>query len=76
MHPALQGLIVGVVIGVVLVIFEYVMINKAVTERAKKYNRRPEFDVTDRRRMHSMLRFAFVLPFGFALMFWIVSFAR
>jgi hypothetical protein len=76
MESALQGLVVGIAVGIALLNFEYVMINKAVSERAKKYNRKPEFDVTDRRRMHSMARFAFLLPFGFALMFWIVSFAR
>jgi hypothetical protein len=76
MNTALQGLLIGLAIAALLVIFEYVMINKAVNERAKKYNRKPEFDVTDRRRMHSMLRFAFLLPFGFAVIFWIISFAK
>jgi hypothetical protein len=76
MDSALHGLLVGLAISAALLIFEYVMINKAVNERAKKYNRKPEFDVTDRRRMHSMLRFAFLLPIGFAVIFWIVSFAR
>jgi hypothetical protein len=76
MQAALQGLVVGLAIGIALLVFEYVAINKAVTERAKKYNRKPEFDVTDRRRMQSMARFAFLLPFGFAIMFWIVSFAQ
>lgn len=76
MEFALQGLVVGLAVGIALLLFEYVSINKQVAERAKKYNRKPEFDVTDRRRMHSMMRFAFVLPFGFALIFWIISFAR
>jgi hypothetical protein len=76
MHSALQGLIVGLAIALLLLGFEYMAINKAVNERAKKYNRKPEFDVTDRRRMNSMMRFAFMLPFGFAAIFWIVSFAQ
>ena len=76
MHPALQGLLVGLGVGVLLLIFEYVMISKAVNERAQKYHQKPEFDVTDRRRMHSMMRFAFVLPFGFAVIFWMISFAQ
>ena len=76
MHPALLGLLVGLGVGIVLLVFEYVMIGKAVNERAKKYNRKPEFDVTDRRRMESMMRFAFMLPFGFAAIFWIISFAE
>jgi uncharacterized BrkB/YihY/UPF0761 family membrane protein len=76
MDSALRGLLIGLAISAALLIFEYMMINKAVHERAKKYNRKPEFDVTDRRRMHSMLRFAILLPIGFAVIFWIVSFAR
>ena len=76
MDSALHGLIIGLAIGAALLIFEYMMINKAVNERAKKYNRKPEFDVTDKRRMHSMLRFAVLLPIGFAVGFWILSFAR
>ena len=48
MDSALQGLLIGLAIAVLLLVFEYMMINKAVNERAKKYNRKPEFDVTDR----------------------------
>jgi hypothetical protein len=76
MDSALHGLLIGLAIGAALLIFEYMMINKSVNERAKKYNRKPEFDVTDKRRMHSMLRFALLLPFGFAIGFWIISLAR
>jgi hypothetical protein len=72
MQPALHGLIVGIAIGLALLLFEYIMISRAVSERAKKYNRKPEFDVTDKRRMHSMLRFAVILPLGFAAGFWLV----
>ena len=76
MQSALNGLYIGLAISVALLIFEYMMINKAVNERAKKYNRKPEFDVTDKRRMHSMLRFAILLPLGFAAGFWIISLAQ
>ncbi|HUQ74280.1 MAG TPA: hypothetical protein VM183_06090 [Burkholderiales bacterium] len=72
MQSALHGLIVGFGLGALLLLFEFVMLNKAVNERAKKYNRKPEFDVTDRRRMHSILRFALVLPIGFAAAFWLL----
>jgi hypothetical protein len=72
MQAALNGLMVGFGLGALLLLFEFVMLNKAVTERAKKYNRKPEFDVTDRRRMHSILRFALVLPIAFAGGFWLI----
>jgi hypothetical protein len=70
MHPALQGALIGLGIGAVLVLFEFIFINKAVNERAKKLNRKAEFDGTERRRMSTILRFALVLPVGFAFIFW------
>ena len=70
MHPALQGALIGLGIGAFLTIFEYMMISKAVNERAKTYNRKPEFDVTDRRRMSTIMRFGVVLPIAFAIVFW------
>ena len=60
MPPALQGALVGLAIGVVLVLFEFMMLNKEVNERAKKFNRKAEFDVTERRRMSTITRFAFI----------------
>jgi uncharacterized BrkB/YihY/UPF0761 family membrane protein len=72
MQAALNGLLVGLGLGLLLLLFEFVALNKAVNERAKKYNRKPEFDVTERRRMHSMLRFAVIVPLGFAAAFWLV----
>jgi len=72
MHPALQGALVGLGVGVSLLIFEYMALNKQVNERAKKYNRAPEFDVTERRRLATIRNFALLLPFGFALAFWII----
>jgi hypothetical protein len=72
MQAALHGLLTGLGLGVLLLVFEYVMLSKEVGERAKKYNRKAEFDVTEKRRMHSMLRFALMLPVGFAAGFWLI----
>ena len=72
MQSALHGLAVGIALGVALLLFEYVAINRAVNERARKYHQKAEFDVSDKRRMHSMARFAFVLPFAFAFFFWLL----
>ena len=72
MHPALQGALIGLALGLLLVAFEYFALNRMANERAKKFNRKAEFDVTDRRRMHTIFRFALVLPIGFAAAFWLM----
>ena len=70
MHPALQGALIGLGIGAFLTLAEYVMLSKAVNERAKRFNRKAEFDVTDRRRIATIGRFSVILPFAFAAAFW------
>jgi len=70
MNPALQGLLIGLGLGAFFILFEFLALNKAVNERAKKLNRKAEFDVTDKRRMATITRFAALLPFAFALAFW------
>ena len=72
MNPTLQGALIGLAIGVVLVLFEFMMLNKEVNERAKKFNRKAEFDVTERRRMATITRFACLLPIAFAAGFWLI----
>jgi len=72
MHPAVEGALIGLAIGAVLVLFEFLMLNRDVNERAKRYHRKAEFDVTERRRMATITRFAAVLPIAFAAGFWLI----
>lgn len=72
MHPALQGALVGLGIGVVLLVFEYMALSKQVNERAKKYNKAPQFDVTEKRRLATIRNFVPILIIGFALGFWMI----
>ena len=72
MHPALQGALIGAGIGIFLFIFEYMELSKGVNERAKKYNKKPEFDITEMRRMAMVRNFIPILAGGFALAFWII----
>jgi len=72
MNPVVQGALIGLGIGVALVVLEYLLINQSVNQRAKKLNRKATFDVTERRRMASIMRFALVLPIGFAAAFWFI----
>ena len=73
MHPAIQGALIGAAIGFLLVAAEYLLRRKGVNDRAARLNRKAELDVTERRRISSMTRFALLLPAAFALGFWIVS---
>jgi len=72
MNPVVEGALIGLGVGALLVIFEYLLINQAVNERAKKLNRKAAFDITERRRMATIMRFAVVLPIGFAAAFWLI----
>jgi hypothetical protein len=72
MHPALEGALIGAGIGLFLIGAEYLLLKQNVNERAQRFRRKAEFDVTERRRMSSMWRFAVLLPIGFALGFWMV----
>ncbi len=73
MHPAVEGALIGTGVGLFLVGVEYLLLRKAVNERAEKRKRKAEFDVTERRRISSLTRFAVILPFAFAVGFWIVA---
>lgn len=70
MGVALHGALIGFGVGAFLVLAEYLLLSKAVSERAKKLNRKAEFDVTERRRISSIARFALILPPAFAFVFW------
>ncbi len=72
MHPALQGGLIGLGVGVFLLIFEYLALRKQVNERAKRYNKAPEFDVTETRRLATIRNFVPILVIGFAAAFWII----
>lgn len=70
MHIALQGLLIGAGVGVVLFLFEYFAAHKSAAERGKHQARKPELNQDERARITTMLRFGFILPFAFAIGFW------
>ena len=73
MHPATIGALVGLGLGALLVLSEYLLLSKAVNERAKrKGQRKAVFSGIERERMKSLVRFSLVLPPAFALGCWIV----
>jgi hypothetical protein len=72
MHIALQGALIGLALGVFLVIFEYYAVKRAVEERAEMQHKKPQFEPTDRKRVHTVLNFAFFIPPAFALGAWLI----
>ena len=73
MHPALQGLLIGVGIALVLLIFEYMSANRSAAERGKKMAKKPELSQDERARIASMARFCFFLPIIVAVVYWLVA---
>ena len=71
MHIALKGLLVGIAVAAVLLLFEYTMAQKSSRERGKKMARTPELNQDERARLRSMVRFSFILPPLFAAIFWL-----
>ena len=71
MNPAMEGFLIGLVIGVILVAYEYHAVKKQVEERAATRHVKPEWEPQDRNRVMTVLRFAIFLPPGGALVFWL-----
>ncbi|MDQ5848638.1 MAG: hypothetical protein M3544_06690 [Pseudomonadota bacterium] len=72
MHPAIQGLLVGLGVAVFLLGAEYFLLKKNRDDRAKRLKRTQSFDQTERGRIATMLRFCILVPLGFAAAFWVI----
>ena len=73
MHPALQGLLAGIVLAAFFVFFEYMAANRSAAERAKKMAKKQEWNQDEKARVQSIIRFAMVVPFGVALIWWLTA---
>jgi hypothetical protein len=75
LHPALEGLIVGIIVAIVLYGLEYYLLKKQARERAIRHHKpnQVEFDSTEKARLHSVGRMCFVVPPFFAAMYWMIS---
>jgi hypothetical protein len=72
MNEAIQGALIGLAIGVVLLGTEWMLLRKAAAEQAAKLHRAAVLDDIARNRIKTMARFALVLPFAFAFAFWYI----
>jgi hypothetical protein len=70
MEEAIKGAVLGGIIGVILVFFEVTALKKNAKERAEKLHRVAELDETERLRIKTLTRFAFILPIAFGAAFW------
>lgn len=74
MHPALKGLLAGIALGVILLLFEYTAAQKSAAERAKKMAQKKELNQDERARIRTLSRFAFfILPPLGAAIFWLMD---
>ena len=67
-----EGALIGIAIGAVLVAFEYFALKKDLKERGIRLHKTFEMDATEKNRIKSVLRFSVLLPIGFAIGFWII----
>jgi hypothetical protein len=73
MNIWLQGALVGAVLAVILIFFEYGAINREIAERSKRLARKVDWDSNQKSRMRGMLTFGAVLPVGCAVGAWLIS---
>lgn len=67
-----EGGLIGLAVAVVLVLGEYLLIQKSAKERAARFHRKVEIDSSEESRMRAITRFSIFLPFGFALAWWVI----
>jgi hypothetical protein len=72
MHPAVQGLLAGLALAVILLIFEYSAVSREIAEKSKKLAKKVDWDSNQKARIRGMWTFAFILPIGFAIGAWLL----
>jgi hypothetical protein len=73
MNSWLQGALGGAVLAAVLIIFEYLAIQREVAERSKRLAKKVDWDSNQKSRMRGMIKFGLVLPIGGAIGVWLLS---
>ena len=70
MNIALEGLLAGAALAAILIIFEYIAINREVAERSKRIAKKVDWDSNQRSRMRGMVTFGIALTIGGAIGAW------
>jgi len=72
MNIWIEGALVGAGIAAVLIIFEYLAIQREIAERSKRMAKKVEWDSNQHARLRGMIRFGLLLPIGCAIGAWLV----
>jgi hypothetical protein len=72
MNIWLEGALAGAGLAVVLIVFEYMAINREVAERSKRVAKKVDWDSNQISRMRGMITFGLVLPVGGAIGAWLI----
>lgn len=72
MPPALEGLLYGAGLAVLLLFAEYWLQRRIAVARAQEKKRAVELEPEQRRRIASMARFCIFIPPAFAAAFWLI----
>ena len=70
MNIALKGLLIGAALAAVLIIFEYLAINREIAERSKRMAKKVDWDSNQHSRMRGMITFGIALTIGGAVGAW------
>jgi hypothetical protein len=73
MNIWLQGFLIGAGLAVVLIVFEYMAINREIAERSKRLAKKVDWDSNQVSRMRGMITFGAALPFGCSVGAWLIS---
>jgi hypothetical protein len=73
MNIWIQGALVGAALAAVLIVFEYLAIQREVAERSKRIAKKVDWDSNQKSRMRSMMNFGVILPIGFAIGAWLLA---
>lgn len=73
MDAALNGFLIGLGLSAFLIVIEYIMVKKAVEERAALRHQKPVFEPTDKARIRAVIHLCLFVPPGFAAAFWLLD---
>jgi hypothetical protein len=71
-HAALTGAGIGAAAGVILYMLEYALMRGAAKSRVKRSGKSAELNDIEKRRLGAVGRFCLILPFAFAVGFWVI----